>query len=94
MSTFRATIGKNKYTFSLNNLYVLILFSIDEKLNKKMFFNEILDQITPAGRLKDRADVDLKRCLIELTVAGLLRSNKGMGPGDKDLAKFDAPHYF
>lgn len=35
----RASMGKNKYNFNVKNIYVIILMTIDERPNKRLFYN-------------------------------------------------------
>ena len=71
------------------------MFCIDDKPNKRMYYNELLDQLAPGGRQVERAYVELQRYLVELCVFGLLKTNKSMGKEDvKTLAKMEGSDWF
>lgn len=42
VSSLRATIGKNKFNFSIKNIYIVLLLWIDEEPNKKMYYSKLL----------------------------------------------------
>lgn len=94
VSTMRVNTPKAKYMFDIKNIYVMILLSIDEEPNRRMYYSKILEKIKPSGKMIDKAYVDIQRYLIELTLFGLLKSNKGFGPKDPDLTTIDGSDYF
>ena len=60
-----------------------------------MYYNELIDQLTPGGRQVERAYVELQRYLVELCVFGLLKTNKPMEKEDvKTLAKMEGSDWF
>lgn len=60
-----------------------------------MYYSELLEQIKPGGRQIERSYVELQRYLVELTFFGLLKTNKSMGPEQKNnLAKIEGSDYF
>lgn len=61
---FTATIKNQLFSFQFKNIYMIILFLIDEKVNKRMFYNDILKEIKPAGANSLRSAAELGRNLV------------------------------
>ena len=49
MSLFSGKFAKDSYRFQFKNIYLIILLSIDEKRNKRMFYTDIINDIKPLG---------------------------------------------
>lgn len=48
-SLFQGTFGKDVLKFQLKNIYMMILLFLDEKVNKKMFYTDLIKVIKPVG---------------------------------------------
>lgn len=47
--------GEITLNFIFKNIYVIILLLIDEKPNKKLYYNEIIEKVKPTGRMREKA---------------------------------------
>ena len=59
-----------------------------------MFYSKLMEKIKPTGRLVEKAYLELKKYVIELTNFGLLKTNKELKPGSPDIANIEGSDYF
>ena len=64
-----------KQNFHLKNMYMIILFILDEAVGKRMFYGDMKTLIKSYGSKKEKGNLELAKNVIELLHNGLITSS-------------------